>query len=174
MYRGRKLSHINIELLSRTSIRKKGITYALKILNVQMCYFSRESFLIPTELQIEGCSNPHKIPPVVYAHLLRFLCHYHLGKNRQCRESITDLQVTITEGYFIEEKKYRIQSYILQLSWRSFTVTWWNWKCHMCIPSIDRTVPGYWFQCCIHEFVAYQPNINFLKPILSYCLPKIV
>ncbi|VDI02553.1 Hypothetical predicted protein [Mytilus galloprovincialis] len=104
MYRGRNLSHINIELLSRASIRKKGITYALKMLNVQMCYFSLESFLIPTELQIEGCSNPHKIPPVVYAHLLRFLCYYHLGKNRQCRESITDLQVTITHGYFIEEK----------------------------------------------------------------------
>lgn len=41
------------------------------------------------------------IPPVVYVHALRFLCHYHLMNTAACCNSLRDLQLTIEKDYFI-------------------------------------------------------------------------
>lgn len=46
---------------------------------------------------------PITIPPVVYTHILRFLCHYHLYNINQCQQCLKDLQLTIEEGYFIAD-----------------------------------------------------------------------
>lgn len=56
------------------------------------------SRLYPDELQMEG---PSVISSIVYAHFLRFLCHYHLQNSRQCLNSIKNLQSTIEENYLI-------------------------------------------------------------------------
>lgn len=99
----KRISDIEIEILSLKTVRKKGIVKALKILDVKCCNFKRNSFIIPTELQIKEDRCVHIIPAVVYAHFLRVLCHYHLKNISQCREGIKNLQLTIEEGYFIPD-----------------------------------------------------------------------
>ncbi|XP_052078032.1 uncharacterized protein LOC127715971 [Mytilus californianus] len=57
------------------------------------------SLFIPKELLIDG--GKQKIPPKVYAHFLSFLCHFRQNNERECRNSLKDLQSTIAKDYFI-------------------------------------------------------------------------
>ncbi|XP_063399939.1 uncharacterized protein LOC134684575 [Mytilus trossulus] len=41
------------------------------------------------------------LPPVVYAHYLRFLCFYRLYDGDNCRKCLHDIQLTIENGYFV-------------------------------------------------------------------------
>ncbi|XP_063414647.1 uncharacterized protein LOC134696663 isoform X1 [Mytilus trossulus] len=101
---GEDLTDTQIELLSLKTIQKKGKINLLKLLKVQCCAFGR-TFLIPTELQMNVPIDEIKffpiLPPVVLAHFLRVLCHYHLNNIKQCRKSVSALGLTIAEDYFI-------------------------------------------------------------------------
>ncbi|CAC5387569.1 unnamed protein product [Mytilus coruscus] len=99
-----KLSHIHQELFSLSVFRKMNIVQLWKFMLLDSVYFWPSSTLIPNELQIMVKTQECVIPPVVYAHFLSFLCHYHLNNTSQCRDSIQDLQLTIEEKYFIADK----------------------------------------------------------------------
>ena len=57
--------------------------------------------MIPEELELEVVNHHCTLPPVVYSHLLIFLCHFRLNNVNLCYNSLTNLQLTISENYFI-------------------------------------------------------------------------
>jgi lipoprotein NlpI len=73
--------------------------------------FIQQSTLIPEELELEVAHIPSILTPVVYSHFLRFLCHYHLNNVNQCYSALADLQLTISEDYFILDNVDRSNSY---------------------------------------------------------------
>lgn len=98
-----KCSLIRYELFKLDVFRKMNILNLLKLLLVNNVHFMNKSKLIPDELQSVVGPLGCEIPPVVYAHVLLVLCHYHLNNTRQCRDSIQDLNLTIETNYFIAE-----------------------------------------------------------------------
>jgi hypothetical protein len=88
-----------------------SITRVLKLLLVRSVEFILQSTLIPEELELEVADSLHWLPPVVYSYFLRFLCHYHLNNVSQCNSALTDLQLTISEDYFISYDMQRSRSY---------------------------------------------------------------
>ncbi|CAC5387574.1 unnamed protein product [Mytilus coruscus] len=96
-----KLSHVHNELLNLSIFRNMNIAKLMKFKMVDYVYFGDKSLILPAELQTDGTMPNYTISPVVYAHFLCFLCHYHLNNTRQCRDSLQDLQLTIEENYFI-------------------------------------------------------------------------
>ncbi|CAC5425476.1 unnamed protein product [Mytilus coruscus] len=80
--------------------QKQGVVCLLKSVLVDYVIFAANTF-IPIELLTE--ESHFEVPPVVYAHFLSFLCHYHLNNVRECRNSLRDLELTIAEDYFIGE-----------------------------------------------------------------------
>ncbi|CAC5387564.1 unnamed protein product [Mytilus coruscus] len=83
--------------------RKMTVAQLLTLLRVDDVHFRKNSTFIPDELAIEVKSKPCIIPPVLYAHFLCFLCHFHLTNTRQCRDSLQDLKLTIEEKFFIPD-----------------------------------------------------------------------
>ena len=76
--------------------------------------FTQQSTLIPEELELEVVNDVHDVhslPPVVYSHCIRFLCNYHLNNVNQCLSALADLQLTISEDYFISDNINRSNSY---------------------------------------------------------------
>jgi len=67
--------------------------------------------LIPEELELEVVNDTFILPPVVYSHFLLFLCHFRLNNVSQCYNSLSDLQLTISENYFISNNMIRSNSY---------------------------------------------------------------
>ncbi|CAC5391239.1 unnamed protein product [Mytilus coruscus] len=121
MQRFRELSHMYCELINLSLFRQMTTVQLLKYLLVDHAVFSVNSTLIPTELQVEVRLERIGIPPLVYAHFLRFLCHYHLNKPQQCRDSIRDLKLTVVENSFIakpieQASSYRILGIAFQLT----------------------------------------------------------
>ena len=53
----------------------------------------------------------HVLPPVVFSHFLLFLCHLRLSNVNQCYNSLRDLQLTISENYFISNNRGKSNSY---------------------------------------------------------------
>ncbi|XP_052077206.1 uncharacterized protein LOC127715224 [Mytilus californianus] len=78
--------------------QKQGVVHSLKSVLVHNVIFSINTF-IPMELSTD--ESHFEVAPVVYAHFLSFLCHYHLNNVRECRNSLRDLRWTITEDKFI-------------------------------------------------------------------------
>ncbi|CAC5364434.1 unnamed protein product [Mytilus coruscus] len=102
IFLGTELSVVQRLLIKWTFVQKQGVVLLFKFVLVDGVSFKNSTF-IPKELLIEGSNC--KIPPVVYAHFLSFLCHYHLNNVRECRNSLQDLQLTIVEDYFIRKDK---------------------------------------------------------------------
>jgi hypothetical protein len=89
-----------------------SITRVLKLLLVRYVTFSPHSTLIPEELKLEVVHNFHYyLTPVVYSHFLRCLCYYHLNNVNQCYSALADLQLTISEDYFILNNDHQSNSY---------------------------------------------------------------
>jgi tetratricopeptide (TPR) repeat protein len=99
------------ELIKTRTVQNLGITNILKLLRVRMVRFTPQSTLIPEELELEVVNSFHILPPVVYSHFLLFLCHFHLNNVSQCYNSLRDLQLTISEDYFIVGTMDRSNSY---------------------------------------------------------------
>ncbi|XP_071144945.1 cyclic GMP-AMP synthase-like [Mytilus edulis] len=72
-----------------------------------------KSCLIPDELKLyaHNVSGALPVPPVVYLHFLKYLCHYHLDNVRNYQESLGDLHLTIEENYFISERFMKAGAY---------------------------------------------------------------
>ncbi|XP_071126849.1 uncharacterized protein [Mytilus edulis] len=87
------------EVLNLNLFRNMPYDQLSKFMMVNLLDIPINSILIPTELMIEVEEN--LIPPVVYVHALRFLCHYHLMNTAGCCNSLRDLQLTIEKDYFI-------------------------------------------------------------------------
>lgn len=78
-----------------------------------MCFFSENSTLLPDELKIKVEAKPCRTPPLVFAHFLRFLCHFYLNNVRKCRDSLEDLQLTTDEEYFIANPEDKAVAYCI-------------------------------------------------------------
>ena len=99
------------ELFKTGTIQSLGITNIIQLLSVRIVGFRQQSTLIPEELELEVVNNSYILPPVVYSHFLLFLCHFHLNNVNQCYDSLRDLQLTISEDYFISGSMDRSNSY---------------------------------------------------------------
>jgi tetratricopeptide (TPR) repeat protein len=99
------------ELFKTRTVQSLSITNILKLLSVSFVIFTRQSTLIPEELQLEVVNSIYIVPPVVYSYFLLFLCHFHLNNVNQCYNSLRNLQLTISEDYFIVDTIGRSNSY---------------------------------------------------------------
>jgi tetratricopeptide (TPR) repeat protein len=95
------------ELIKTSTIQSLSITNILKLLHVKFVKFNQQSPLIPEELELEVVNGSHILPPVVYSHFLLFLCHFHLNNVNQCYNALRNLQLTISEDYFISDIRSR-------------------------------------------------------------------
>ena len=95
------------ELIKTSTIQSLGITNILKLLRVSVVMFTPQSTLIPKELELEVVNDIYFLPPVVYSYFLLFLCHFHLNNVNQCYYSLRNLQLTISEDYFISDIRSR-------------------------------------------------------------------
>ncbi|XP_052078288.1 uncharacterized protein LOC127716215 [Mytilus californianus] len=102
LIRGTELSITQRLLVKWNLIYKQGVVRSLKFVLLDNVIFATSAF-IPMELLIE--ESGYEIPPVVYAHFLSFLCHYHMNNVRAYRNSLRDLQLTIAEDYFMGKDK---------------------------------------------------------------------
>ena len=88
-----------------------SITNIVKLLRVRYVRFTEQSTLIPEELELEVVNDLCILSPVVYSHFLLFLCHFHLNNVNQFYNSLRDLQLTISDDYFISDTIDRSNSY---------------------------------------------------------------
>jgi tetratricopeptide (TPR) repeat protein len=109
-YQG-NLTDWQYELIKTRPVQSLGITNILKLLHVRDVIFMEQSTLIPEEIELGLVNCSYTIPPVVYSHFLLFLCHLHLNNVNQCYNSLRDLQLTISEDYFILDCIQRSNSY---------------------------------------------------------------
>ena len=111
VYNQDNLTEWQYELIKKRTVQSLGIVNILKLLRVRLVRFTPQSTLIPEELELEVVNNLHFLPPVAYSHFLQFLCHVHLHNVNQCYNSLRDLQLTISEDYFISCEMDRSNSY---------------------------------------------------------------
>ena len=111
VYHQIKLSSEQYALIKTKTIQSMSITRVLKLLLVKIVGLARHSTLIPEELELEVANRVYSLPPVVYSHFLRFLCYYHLNNVNLCYNALVDLQLTISEDYFILNNMQRSRSY---------------------------------------------------------------
>ncbi|VDI33852.1 Hypothetical predicted protein [Mytilus galloprovincialis] len=102
LIRGTELSVTQRLVIKWYLIYKQGVVRSLKFVLVDNVIFATSAF-IPLELLI--VESGYEIPPIVYAHFMSFLCHYHMNNMRECRSSLRDLQLTIAENYFMGKDK---------------------------------------------------------------------
>jgi tetratricopeptide (TPR) repeat protein len=107
----KNLSNEQCALIKTRTIQSMSITRVLKLLLVRCVEFAQESTLIPEELELKVGNGGHSLPPVVYSHFIRFLCYYHLNNVTRCLSVLADLQITISEDYFILNNRHRANSY---------------------------------------------------------------
>ncbi|XP_071124303.1 uncharacterized protein [Mytilus edulis] len=107
LYYDMQFSDIHYELFDLHVFRNMHTVQLWTFLLLDLMCIDNSS-LHPDELQME---EKQFIPPILYAHFLRFLCHYHLKNSRQCLDSIMDLQLTIEENYFIQSDDFKALSY---------------------------------------------------------------
>ena len=102
VYGQENLSDWQYELIRAKTVQSLGIANILKL---------PQSTLIPVELELEVANQPFILPPVVYSQFLLCLCHFRLNNVNQCYNSLRDLQLTISENYFIFGNIQRSNSY---------------------------------------------------------------
>lgn len=75
-----------------------NICRILKFLLLYSMMFRTTDTLLPIEFKLEGEATGYIFPPIVYAHFLYFLCHFHLNNHSQYHDALRDLQLTIEES----------------------------------------------------------------------------
>ncbi|CAC5426224.1 unnamed protein product [Mytilus coruscus] len=96
LYHGMDVSYTQHKLLNMKLLKNMSFAQLCKFMLVNVLDLIS---LRPREIPDEG-EGIYNIPPVVYSHFLRFLCHYHLKNTSKYLDSINDLQTTIEEHYF--------------------------------------------------------------------------
>lgn len=112
---------IHHQLLKMKALQNKNIAYLCKILFVDFIDFDGKCKLIPDELTPERINGGHFAYSRPYAYFLKWLCHYHLNRVRQCQNSLKDLERVICEQFFIADfneiaNAYNMIGIALQLS----------------------------------------------------------
>ena len=110
LYHEIDLSDIHYELISLHMFKQMSIVQLTKLLLVKEVRLIKNSYFTPDEFKIADNTKHYRIPPVVYIHSLRFLCHYHLNNIIQCRHSLIDLQITIDKELFISNVAQKAES----------------------------------------------------------------
>jgi hypothetical protein len=77
----------------------------MRLATIDDVWYSRQSPLMPRELQPEVQDGKFHVSPVVMSHCLRFLCYHHLYNIVNRQQSLRDLYLTIKENYFISENE---------------------------------------------------------------------
>jgi Mg2+ and Co2+ transporter CorA len=77
----------------------------MRLATINNVFYSRQSTLIPRELQPEVRGDAFIVPSVVMSHCLRFLCYHHLHNIVNRQQSLRDIHLTITERYFVAENE---------------------------------------------------------------------
>jgi hypothetical protein len=77
----------------------------MRLTTIGDVWYSRQSPLMPRELQPEVQDSTFYVPPVVMSHCLRFLCYNHLHNIVNRQQSLRDLNLTIKEKYFIPKNE---------------------------------------------------------------------
>ncbi|CAC5377176.1 unnamed protein product [Mytilus coruscus] len=111
LYRNMCLSDINYEMFSLNLFRQMNIAQLKQMLSINEVLFFKNSTLLPDEFRIIEETLGYVVPPVVYAHSIRFLCHYHLNNSIQCQHSLKDLQLIMEKDYFISDDSVKALSY---------------------------------------------------------------
>ena len=111
VYYQKNLSNEQYALIKSKTIQRISITRILRLLLVRQVTFTKESTLIPAELNLEVVNGVHFLPPVVYSNFMSFLCHFRLNNVKECFNALADLQLTISEDYFINRNIQRSKSY---------------------------------------------------------------
>ncbi|CAC5379842.1 unnamed protein product [Mytilus coruscus] len=100
------LNHDKVHFLHT---RNMTMVQLWRFLLLDLVIFDKHSIsLIPDELQRE-VKLP--IPPVVYAHLLCFLCHFHLNNSGQCWHSLRNLELTIEDTHIVATRVLKLECY---------------------------------------------------------------
>ncbi|VDI64197.1 Hypothetical predicted protein [Mytilus galloprovincialis] len=113
LFFGLTLSDVHYQSLTLLSLKKKSISYFLKLIFVDFTRFNMNSTLTPEELVMEGWKGQYHIPSTAYAFFLSVLCHYHLNNVRQCQDSIQDLKLVIAERYLMSGVRFTAEAYTL-------------------------------------------------------------
>jgi tetratricopeptide (TPR) repeat protein len=111
VYNQKNLSREQYALIKTKTMQSMSIIRVLRLLRVRTVVFALQCTLIPEELELDVVNDNHFLPPVVYSHFLRFLCYYHLNNINQCYSALADLQLIISEDYFISDNILRSSSY---------------------------------------------------------------
>ncbi|XP_063406100.1 uncharacterized protein LOC134690057 [Mytilus trossulus] len=83
--------------------KKFGLLVVHKHLIFERILFWHPFNLLPNELKSLINDDVLPFPPVVYSHLLKFLCFYQLGDNKGKVNALRDLEITVRKRYFILE-----------------------------------------------------------------------
>lgn len=75
----------------------------MKMMQTDGMFFHSKSTLIPEELQMEVEFMPLCLPPTTYTNFLRFRCYYRLNNRKESRDSLRELQMTVTKSYHIHD-----------------------------------------------------------------------
>ncbi|CAC5381948.1 unnamed protein product [Mytilus coruscus] len=92
---------------------KKSVMRCLKLITVQYVHFVKGSSLIPRELPRPAVEGVLFIPPVVFAHFLCFLCHFHQQNAEKCGSSLRNLHEAITKDHCIPNSEFKARSYLI-------------------------------------------------------------
>ena len=75
----------------------------MRLATIGAVWYSRQSTLIPRELQLEVQDDVFNVPSVAMSHCLRFLCYHHLHSIVNRQQSLRDLFLTIKDQYFLAD-----------------------------------------------------------------------
>ena len=79
------------ELIKTRTVQSLSATQILKLVRVSSVEFTRQSPLIPEELDLEVANGTHYLPPVAHSYFLLFLCHFRLINANEYYNSLRDL-----------------------------------------------------------------------------------
>lgn len=99
----------------------------MKLATVHNVVYLTNSSILPKELQFIG---NHCIPPVVFAHCLRFLCYHHLCDNINRQQALRDLQSTVQYRYFIQENLLQVSLKVLGICFQISGDTHSAYQCY--------------------------------------------
>ena len=77
----------------------------MRLATIGAVWYSRQSTLIPRELQLEVQDGVFNVPSVAMSHCLRFLCYHHLHSIVNRQQSLRDLFLTIKDQYFMADNE---------------------------------------------------------------------
>ncbi|VDI28087.1 Hypothetical predicted protein [Mytilus galloprovincialis] len=85
----------------------------MRIATVSKVQYTKQSSLIPTELQLEVEDHNMSVAPTVMSQCLNFLCYHHLGDISNRQQALRDLYLSVKDLYFMRSNTLSISIIIL-------------------------------------------------------------